>query len=195
MKVRGAVSAVVGVGVLGCGLAFGAAPASASSTTWIQSIQRPSEEAACPTGGGPAPQSGWVVTEWAKSWEQWPNGGRGGWTCTRTITWGTSGGGDQTPPTPPAPDTGYPSGVGCVDANLGEDFVDFEGGFYLDEGATVWRDDACTQPWGSTYSNPRVYVPEGFDAAALCLEFAGLPYTSGPWGDSNYECRATPYVR
>lgn len=187
-----AATALGSVVVLVGGALVAASPASAN-TTWIQSVQRSSEDAACPASSGPAPQSGWVVTDWSKSWERWANGGTGGWTCTRSITWGNSGGGDVTPP-PVPPVTGYPAGVGCVDSNGGVDFVDFRGGFYLAAGATIWRNASCTTPWGPTYSNPRVYAPTGFDAAALCLEFAGLPYTSGPWGNNTYECRATPYV-
>jgi hypothetical protein len=43
-----------------------------SPPPWLQSYGRAYAEAACLTGWGP-------------SWEWWPNGGTGGWTCTRAL--------------------------------------------------------------------------------------------------------------
>lgn len=88
----GMASALIVVGLL----LGGASPASAAQV-WIQGVQRPSADAACPASTGPAPQSGWIVTDWTPSWEQWANGGTGGWTCTRSITWAK----DSPAPTPP----------------------------------------------------------------------------------------------
>lgn len=185
-----AAAATTSVMVLTCGAVVGAAPASAS-TTWIQSVQRPSQDAACPVSSGPAPQSGWVVTDWTKSWEQWANGGRGGWTCTRTIIWGKgSGGGDRTPP--PLPEGNYPPGVGCVSENGSDGYIDFLGGFYLEAGAPVWFNASCTNEDGVTYSNPRIYAPAGYDAQALCQEFANLPYANGPYGQDTWDCDTEP---
>ncbi len=83
------------------GAVLGAAPAQAyevvvispgsAAQVWHQSFQRPSEDAPCnPPAALDIPwQAAWPQDEntWAKSWEQWPNGGTGGWTCTRSITW------------------------------------------------------------------------------------------------------------
>ena len=67
-----------------------AATPAAADQVWIQSVQRADSNAACPTDGEPATEGGWLVSAWSPSWEQWPNGGMGGWTCTRSITWGLS---------------------------------------------------------------------------------------------------------
>lgn len=64
-------------------------PASAGSA-WHQSIGRPSETAMCPADDFGTPrQSNWDPAErpWRPSWSQWPNGGTGGFTCNRQITW------------------------------------------------------------------------------------------------------------
>jgi hypothetical protein len=58
---------------------------------WFQSFQRDGKDAPCvaPASLDIAWQSDWPATEnaWTPSWEKWPNGGTGGWTCTRQITW------------------------------------------------------------------------------------------------------------
>lgn len=62
----------------------GAAPAAADQV-WHQSVARASSDAACPTSSAADIDAGW--TEWAATWEAWPNDGTGGWTCARSITW------------------------------------------------------------------------------------------------------------
>jgi hypothetical protein len=54
-----------------------------------QSYQRTSQTEACTSQPGETPwQAGWGAdSSWKPSWEQWANGGKGGWTCTRSITW------------------------------------------------------------------------------------------------------------
>ena len=44
----------------------------AARPAWLQATARASEQERCPD-------------EWAPSWHEWPNGGRGGWVCVRTI--------------------------------------------------------------------------------------------------------------
>jgi len=83
-------------------LVSGAAPASARrdpilispatpNQVWVQSFQRPSADAPCiaPASLDIALQEGWNPADlaWTPTWEQWPNNGQGGWTCTRSITW------------------------------------------------------------------------------------------------------------
>lgn len=46
--------------------------AAASRPMWLQATSRASEQERCPD-------------RWAPSWHQWPNSGRGGWVCVRTI--------------------------------------------------------------------------------------------------------------
>ncbi len=67
---------------------FGANVASADSV-WVQSYERTSQAHACVAQPGETPwQEAWGSdSSWTPSWEQWANGGKGGWTCTRSITW------------------------------------------------------------------------------------------------------------
>lgn len=67
--------------------------ASADSTQ-LQSYQRSHESEPCSGRPEDTPwQASWGVNPgWGPSWEQWPNGGTGGWTCTRSITWARSTG-------------------------------------------------------------------------------------------------------
>ena len=60
-----------GVVILRYGAPAVAAPVPPS---WFQSIGRPSQVDSCPVG-------------WWPSWAQWPNGGTGGWVCSREIFW------------------------------------------------------------------------------------------------------------
>lgn len=58
---------------------------------WHQSFGRASADAPCV----PPPElviewrDTWNLAEkeWTATWEQWPHGNTGGWTCTRGITW------------------------------------------------------------------------------------------------------------
>lgn len=67
---------------------FGANGASADMV-WTQSYQRSSQAEACTAQPGETPwQASWGAdSSWHPSWEQWANGGQGGWTCTRAINW------------------------------------------------------------------------------------------------------------
>lgn len=80
----GAVVACVSVG----GLLVGADAASADSIKY-ESYQRASQGEECAAQAGETPwQASWGAdSSWKPSWEQWANGGTGGWTCTRSITW------------------------------------------------------------------------------------------------------------
>ena len=73
------------------GLLLGARVAEADSV-WVQSYERSSQSQACVGQAGETPwQSSWGTdSSWTPSWEQWANGGKGGWTCTRSITWARS---------------------------------------------------------------------------------------------------------
>ncbi len=61
------------------------APIASADQVWHQSIGRPSASAACSTSSSDDLAAGW--SGWGATWEQWVNGGRGGFTCTRSITW------------------------------------------------------------------------------------------------------------
>lgn len=72
--VRGAIVAVLGPAGHGeFAVLYGPAVATiVPIPPWVQSYGRPNAEAACDAG-------------WGASWEMWPNGGRGGYVCTRVI--------------------------------------------------------------------------------------------------------------
>ena len=57
-------------------VAFGVIPSTQGPPppSWLRAYARASEATACEEG-------------WAPSWEAWPNGGTGGWTCTQSIAW------------------------------------------------------------------------------------------------------------
>jgi len=86
------------------GTLFGANIASADSIQ-VQGYQRASQSEACVAQVGETPwQASWGPdATWKPGWEQWANNGKGGWVCTRSITWaktpipaGSSGGGSVT---------------------------------------------------------------------------------------------------
>lgn len=84
------------VGLLAVASPAQAAPAppvvATPNQVWVQEYQRASSDATCddPPAALDIPwQSDWDPAEmtWTPSWAQWPNGGEGGWVCTRSITW------------------------------------------------------------------------------------------------------------
>jgi hypothetical protein len=84
---RGAIAGVAAL-LMGLGAALLANTASADSIQY-QSYQRASQSEACTSQPGESVwQTSWGVdSSWKPTWEQWANGGKGGWTCTRSITW------------------------------------------------------------------------------------------------------------
>jgi len=62
---------------------------SATAEVWVQSYERSSETAECESPSWETPwQASWGTdSSWKPAWEQWANDGKGGWTCTRSITW------------------------------------------------------------------------------------------------------------
>lgn len=153
------------------GIALGpmVSPAVAANSVWHQSVQRASAEAPCPepTFGSPW-QSTWNPDErpWRPSWAWWPNGGTGGFTCDRMITWARAV---------------YPS-TGCQlypDGSLNTYYVNFAGGWSIGSGQR-YTDTGCTilyNAGGSTGTNPIdlsvVYAPPGWNPMELCLEAFG----------------------
>ena len=74
--------------VMVAGAVLGGGSATADSV-WVQSYERSSETAECESQPGETPwQASWGTdSSWKPTWEQWANDGKGGWTCTRSITW------------------------------------------------------------------------------------------------------------
>jgi hypothetical protein len=95
------------------GLLFGARVAAADSV-WVQSYERTSQTQACVGQQGETTwQAAWGTDAgWTPSWEQWANNGKGGWTCTRSITWArTPAAGGSTPRTYALGDIGPGGGL------------------------------------------------------------------------------------
>ena len=113
---------------------FGANAASADSIQ-TQSYQRVSAAEACVAQPGETPwQASWGTdASWKPSWEQWANAGKGGWTCTRSITWAK---------------TSVASGSSNVAYRVGD--IGPGGGlvFYMDS-ATGLRYEMAPRAWGA----------------------------------------------
>jgi hypothetical protein len=172
---------------------FGAQSASAlTGGVWFQSIGRASETAACPDHSFGTPwQSDWNPSEqsWRPTYSQWMNGGAGGWTCDRQITWAQTA-------------RAYPS-AGCVNVNYivpgeGSDpditvdfWVDFGGGWFVAD-ADTFDFSTCA---GSTYDTGyyAVYAPSGWGAADLCQQ-AFPTFNNSPRQEGNegvWQCFST----
>ena len=170
MTKRGRLSIIAATLVV-IGSSLLSAPSASASTSgvWFQSIGRASETAACPDPSYGTPwQSGWNPSEqaWRPSYSQWMNGGRGGWTCDRQITWAQTA-------------RAYPS-ANCVNVNFvvpGEGsvpditvdyWVDFGGSWFVAD-ADTFEASTCAGSIDDT-GYYAVYAPSGWDPAALCRE-------------------------
>lgn len=146
-----------------------ASSAANADSVWYQAYERASQDAAC---AAPADETPWQTSfsgqkEWTPSWQQWANGGKGGWVCQRAIAWAESSGLGSS-------DGIAASGAGCVrifdphgSYSQGE-WVDFAPTNFLAE-ATVYVDSLCvlTLPTPDEYSN-LVYATTFSDAQDLC---------------------------
>jgi len=167
--------------VTGFGIGF-AAPASANQV-WTQQVQRASADAPCDIPAVEGEAAGWSA--WAPSWAQWPNGGEGGWVCTRSITWAK----DTPPPGMMSSGGGsaYAS-VGCVQGSPSE-WVDFLGGWALPEGSPDYLEDpTCTTSNGPILWDI-VYVPDGADPSTLCIEAWGTDEDLTNFGYPVWGCK------
>lgn len=138
------------------GSAFLTAPAASADQIWHQAVARASADAPCPTTTGTEVSTGW--SKWTPSWGAWPNGGMGGFVCTRSITWAYE-------------DAGSPRD--CV--QFGANWVDFGGGWSLPSGSPYWSNSACAgTPTGSLYDTNIlgwVLAPDGIgQAIGRCAE-------------------------
>ena len=64
---------------------FTTTSSAAADQIWYQSLGRSSAAAACEKSTSSDLAAGW--TQWAPSWEQWANNSKGGFVCSRQITW------------------------------------------------------------------------------------------------------------
>lgn len=172
------VSIMLGIGgmaaaaaVLTTAAALLAVPAHSQTGVWHQAFERPSSDAVCEA---PPNETPWQASfsgqrEWTPSWAQWPNDGRGGWVCQRSVVWATTFG------------VQLPS-AGCLLILTGPNrYADFQGGFALPGSAPLYSDSGCASATGQFISNYTgvVYAPPGFDANTLCQEAFGVPSQGG----------------
>jgi hypothetical protein len=137
----------VAVAVVSAGVLAGGGAAQADQV-WYQGYERTSSTEACPAQPGETPwQASWGPdASWHPSWEMWANGGRGGWTCWRSITWAR----DQVAATATAAsscasasgtysigDTGPGCGIVFYDAGSVQSW-----GRYLEAAPTAWNGGA-----------------------------------------------------
>jgi len=149
-------------------------PATAGGT-WYQSVGRASADAPCPepTFGTPW-QSNWDPDEqpWRPSWGQWMNGGTGGFTCDRSITWAR-----------PLYPSGQCQGSGSI-------WFQFAGGWSYENVYGTWdhyTSSSCTTTTpGAGYQV--VYAPPGFDASTLCREAFAITSAPTALGGDVYVC-------
>ena len=127
MRVRGVLAAsAVAALAASASMIAAAAPASANQV-WYQSISRASATAACPSSSQADLDAGW--SPWASSWEQWSNNGKGGYVCSRSITW--------------AYDEPAPEGV-CTEIDPGE-FIRLDPSGFFPGGTSLYGDALCTR--------------------------------------------------
>ena len=164
-----------------------AVPASAAQV-WHQSVDRAGPDAGCPGSTPEEVEAGW--SPWAPSWEQWPNDGRGGYVCSRSIVWAQS-----SPPPVGAPGGKvYPSTV-CAYAPAYDLYAFFNGGW--------WREAVMDFTWDATCLTPPhtgvggfnwVYAPEGAtQAEELCAErWPDIPTSLIPGDEVVFRCHMIP---
>lgn len=159
--------AVAAVVVIAGGSTVLAAPASADQV-WHQSVGRSSATAECPTTTESEAAIGW--TPWTKSWAEWPNDGKGGYVCDRSIVWAKD--------TPPPGATG----AGCVlyDAEVvefGGGYLDFGGGNFLPSYTEEYGTADCSgEPSGFFSGFNAAYAGSVEEASAICASNLGVSW-------------------
>jgi hypothetical protein len=151
----GTMVALIGAAALGIG-----GPAKADQV-WYQSYERTSPTEVCTAQPG---ETSWQSTwgpdaSWHPSWEMWANGGRGGWTCGRAITWArdtVSTTGSSTSPCASASDTFTigDTGPGCGIVFY-KDLTQPAGKQYMEAAPNTWSGGVSdpTLAWCSDTTN------------------------------------------
>jgi hypothetical protein len=165
MRARRILIALSSLAVVAAGLTM--APTASANSVQVQSYQRASQSEACTAQLGETPwQAAWGTdSSWHPTWERWANGGTGGWTCTRSITWAKT--------------------IGCakVDNTWPPDglWLDFGSGYFMSPGAMLFADASCTQEIGPT--DDSIVWADGFaQADSRCKSLLG-PDTSADQPD------------
>ena len=156
MEVKAIAAAISVAAVMLAGLPV--SPAAAADRVWHQSVGRVSATADCPKSSPDELAAGW--SQWGPSWEQWMTGGKGGFVCSRKITWARD---------KPL----YPSAY-CEFMSARESvYVQFNGGYWLPFNYPVYTSSTCDDMGGGALL-PLVYAPTGYDPTMLC-ESIGYP--------------------
>ena len=165
------------------------AQGASADSVWVQSYERSSQAEVCAGQPGETVwQESWSSdSSWSSSWEQWANGGNGGWTCSREITWA------RTPSEPsaittPAP---APSVAGCVMfTNFGTRSVDFGGTNFLPAGAIIYTNTTCNVVELGGTAFPLAYAISSAAANAICsTQVPGTVARTAAWTGTNiYYC-------
>lgn len=162
--------------IAGLGLAV---PAQADQI-WYQSVQRNSASSTCEASSVIDIAQGW--NNWSGSWEQWANGGRGGWTCTRNVTWARD-----------SIESPTSSGAGCVlvDTRGSGIYADFGGQFFWAAGGQAFRNSSCTIFSSDPIPSDLAYATSPSAADPICeAQFGGGFYAQPQsWTGTNiYVC-------
>ena len=164
--------AAISLSVAAAGLLM--APAVSADQIWYQSVGRANSTATCQDSSAAELASGW--TSWRGSWEQWANGGKGGFTCTRDITWAKSAGASSV------------TTVGCQQIETGGSgiWANFGISIALPVGSASYSNAACSAPIGTT-TNILVYTTSQPVAQAECPR-GETASTSAPLPADIYMC-------
>lgn len=159
LRVRGGVIAATFAVVAGTSLLL--APSASADQVWFHSVGRADATAECPKSTEVEVAAGW--SQWAGSWEEWPNGGKGGYVCSRQITWAFDS------PRPGAAATFAGGGCRLYD-NAFNSYIDFGDGFSVPSNTAQWIDGpTCSGEPDSLFTGfDVVYAPAGTDADARC---------------------------
>jgi hypothetical protein len=155
------------------GLSLAGASSAAADQVWHQSVSRASAATACSTSSADELAAGWW-SQWAPSWEQWANGGKGGFTCARSITWAFDSPADA--PT----DATVLVGV-CMLLEEATDsdpdlFVLVDPSGFIPDGAPYFDNENCAPPESDFLGLPYgAAVTSGGEAAAIAICRAGNP--------------------
>jgi hypothetical protein len=132
MRARRILIALSSLAVVAAGLTL--TPSASADSVQVQSYQRTAQSQACAAQPGETPwEAAWGAdSSWHPTWEQWANGGQGGWTCGRTIVWAKTIGCVQT----------------VVDIDPGPAWSDFGSGYSLPFLSRVFSDGRCSEAIG-----------------------------------------------
>lgn len=170
-------------GILSALVLAAAFPVSASTgSVWVQEYQRPAQDSQCVA---PADETPWQSTysgqrEWTPSWSTWPNGGRGGWVCSRTLVWARA--------TSPAP--WATAGCTLLSRPFGTmNYVNYLGGWSLAAGSTIYSDSNCVVGAATTGQNG-VFAANASEADDKCEAIWPGTRSFNPGGlvGGNYQC-------